>query len=220
MKKFFTLIVMACLAMSANAQQPVLKMKAKGQWASYTFNSESFKAADYKGFRIEYSDMSGTDAQGGNETALFNILINSEETHLGKDWSGADAQVPNKTAYKNEGFTPENNVFEGDFADFVETGNADTTCPTIGQFALQSCQKDNEVTIIKVVFIKNDGTEVFPTYKGDDWGGGAYEVEEVTGIGSVKADKMNGVRYNLAGQKVDAAYKGVVIMNGKKMVVK
>ncbi len=220
MKQIFTLIVMSALAMSANAQQPILKLKAKGQWASYTLNSESFKAADFKGFRVEYSDMTGTDAQGGQETALFNILINSEETHLGKDWSGADAQVPNKTAYKNDGFTPANTVFEGDFSDFVETGDPDTTCPTIGQFAIQSCQKDNTITINKVVFIKNDGTEFLPTYKGDDWGGGAYECEEITGISSVKADKMNGVRYNLAGQKVDAAYKGVVIMNGKKMVVK
>ena len=46
--------------------------------------------------------------------------------------------------------------------------------------------------------------------------------EDVTAIESVKtvAEKANGARYNLAGQKVDSAYKGVVIQNGKKMVVK
>lgn len=34
------------------------------------------------------------------------------------------------------------------------------------------------------------------------------------------AKQQDGVRYNLAGQKVDESYKGVVIMNGRKMVQK
>ena len=34
------------------------------------------------------------------------------------------------------------------------------------------------------------------------------------------AKQQNGVRYNLAGQKVDELYKGVVIMNGRKMIQK
>lgn len=37
-------------------------------------------------------------------------------------------------------------------------------------------------------------------------------------IQSVKANAQNGVIYNLAGQKVDASYKGVVIQNGKKVI--
>jgi hypothetical protein len=42
-----------------------------------------------------------------------------------------------------------------------------------------------------------------------------------TGISTVKAQKtQNNVIYNLAGQKVDAGYKGVVIVNGKKMLQK
>ena len=44
---------------------------------------------------------------------------------------------------------------------------------------------------------------------------------EATGIKNVKAAKANdGARYNLAGQKVDASYKGIVIMNGKKFIQK
>ena len=43
----------------------------------------------------------------------------------------------------------------------------------------------------------------------------------VTGINNVNAAKAeNGVMYNLAGQKVNNGYKGVVIMNGKKVVLK
>lgn len=42
-----------------------------------------------------------------------------------------------------------------------------------------------------------------------------------TGIQNVvKPVVENGIRYNLAGQRVDENYKGVVIMNGKKYVVK
>ena len=198
-------------------QQPIYKFTAKGQWGSYTFNKTPFRAADYKGFRIEYSNMNEV-----SEGAAFNILINSNETHLGQDWSGAEAQVPNKTAYKNAGFDAAHTVFEGDFSDFVATDDPATTCPTIAQFALQACAAGNTVIIKKVVFIKQDNTEVLPEYKGDDWGGGAYTIEEVTdGINTINVDKTeNGVRYNLAGQKVNNGFKGVVIMNGKKMLQK
>ncbi len=42
-----------------------------------------------------------------------------------------------------------------------------------------------------------------------------------TAINTAKvAAQQGGVRYNLAGQKVNDSYKGVVIMNGRKMVVK
>ena len=197
--------------------QPVLKFTANGQWASYTFNKGDFYAKDYKGFRIEYSNMNTVESG-----AAFNILINSAETHLGKDWKGDDAQVPNKTAYKNWEFDSNHTVFVGDFSDFVVTDDPDTTCPTITQFALQACNAGNTVIIKKVVFIKQDDTEILPEYKGDDWGGGAYTIEEVTdGINNVTAAKAeNAVRYNLAGQKVGNDFKGVVIMNGKKVVLK
>ena len=46
--------------------------------------------------------------------------------------------------------------------------------------------------------------------------------EDVTSVETIKtvAEKANGARYNFAGQKVDSAYKGVVIQNGKKVVIK
>ena len=46
------------------------------------------------------------------------------------------------------------------------------------------------------------------------------EESETTAIKAVTTAVENGVRYNLAGQKVDAAYKGIVIVNGKKMLNK
>ena len=42
-----------------------------------------------------------------------------------------------------------------------------------------------------------------------------------TGINNITVDNAKkGVRYNLAGQRVNESYKGVVIENGKKMIVK
>lgn len=42
-----------------------------------------------------------------------------------------------------------------------------------------------------------------------------------TGISTVKASETaDAVMYNLAGQKVDQSYKGVVVMNGRKVVLK
>ena len=41
-----------------------------------------------------------------------------------------------------------------------------------------------------------------------------------TGISKIETSAAKAVRYNLAGQKVGANYKGVVIENGKKIVVK
>lgn len=46
------------------------------------------------------------------------------------------------------------------------------------------------------------------------------EPDDATAIKTLKNKAQNGVRYNLAGQKVDANYKGAVIMNGKKFIQK
>ena len=54
-----------------------------------------------------------------------------------------------------------------------------------------------------------------------DEDGNVESEEVVTGIQNVKAvEAEDGDIYNLAGQKVNTAYKGVVIKNGKKMILK
>ena len=53
------------------------------------------------------------------------------------------------------------------------------------------------------------------------YGQGTLTIEKKTtdGVSSVKADEQsNAAIYNMAGQKVDASYKGIVIINGKKVV--
>ena len=84
-----------------------------------------------------------------------------------------------------------------------------------------------------------------PDFTGNVWGDGIVlfgcghvvgttvvkmvQVYEINGSGArgddtaievVKAEKADGILYNLAGQKVDASYKGVVIRNGRKFLQK
>lgn len=45
--------------------------------------------------------------------------------------------------------------------------------------------------------------------------------EGTTGISSIEAENANSNKmYNLAGQRVDKNYKGIVIKDGKKFIVK
>ena len=105
----------------------------------------------------------------------------------------------------------------------------------------------NSVTYNKLPFLSKEGTQHLIFFNGDDDQGGddvrrglvdiaanadtyvkvvsgAAEVVDpnsyTTGVASLKsATTAGGVRYNLAGQKVDNGYKGFVIIDGKKFFV-
>lgn len=75
--------------------------------------------------------------------------------------------------------------------------------------------------------VKADGVKISPFrayFTGIPEGASAklnFDDEETTGITNVNAAESNDdTLYNLAGQKVNAAYKGIVIKNGKKYLVK
>ena len=80
---------------------------------------------------------------------------------------------------------------------------------------------------INASIVKADGVKISPFrayFTGIPEGASAklnFSDEETTGITNVNAAESNdGTLYNLAGQKVNAAYKGIVIKNGKKYLVK
>lgn len=80
---------------------------------------------------------------------------------------------------------------------------------------------------INASIVKADGVKISPFrayFTGIPEGAPAklnFVDEETTGITNVNAAESNdGTLYNLAGQKVNAAYKGIVIKNGKKYLVK
>ena len=80
---------------------------------------------------------------------------------------------------------------------------------------------------INASIVKANGTKISPFrayFTGIPEGVPAklnFDDEATTGITNVNAAESNdGTLYNLAGQKVNAAYKGIVIKNGKKYLVK
>ena len=80
---------------------------------------------------------------------------------------------------------------------------------------------------INASIVKANGTKISPFrayFKGIPEGVPAklnFDDEETTGITNVNAAESNDdTLYNLAGQKVNATYKGIVIKNGKKYLVK
>ena len=80
---------------------------------------------------------------------------------------------------------------------------------------------------INASIVKADGVKISPFrayFTGIPEGASAklnFDDEETTGITNVNAAESNDdTLYNLAGKKVNAAYKGIVIKNGKKYLVK
>ena len=97
-------------------------------------------------------------------------------------------------------------VIDVQFPDFcadikTETGNLMENC-----FVILQCGLVVGATVVKKV-------EVYEVMGSSARGG-------TTAIDSVKAVKSDGQIYNLAGQKVDASYKGIVIQNSKKRIAR
>ena len=75
---------------------------------------------------------------------------------------------------------------------------------------------------VKNVFLQDQGTASKITVEGIYFGTeAAYNAAVAAGIQGVKTvNAQNGAVFNLAGQRVDANYKGVVIVNGQKKIQK
>lgn len=69
------------------------------------------------------------------------------------------------------------------------------------------------------VTVDQDGSKVVITFNEETKEVNAT-VTAPTGIANIKAEAAQGKLYNVAGQKVSANYKGIVIVNGKKVLMK
>lgn len=121
--------------------------------------------------------------------------------------------------------TPATEKADATFATDLEVSNGNvksdgtnfygfTTKGGVSGFVLVA--KDVAVPLGKGYLQLTGNTAAAPVFYSINIGGGT------TGIGQVEVEKAteNGAIYNLAGQRVDASYKGVVIKNGKKYVNK
>lgn len=177
-------------------------------------------------------------AEAGNGKQTIGDITMSFEEGVS---SGAPAYINSSSTQKTKdciriyGGKKNNGTLEGSSIQFTKTGDnmkkivftATTTEPgganfkaSTGELKMDSKTRDwtwtgdaNDVTF--TVCQKEDATTVVLRFTE------VTVYTTPTGITSVTTDTAkNGARYNLAGQRVNDSYKGVVIENGKKKIVK
>ena len=148
-----------------------------------------------------------------NKMTQFNISDASEMTHT-------DVDEYQPVEYEGLKFQKEKNVanlvkFTDDLT-VTKDGNKfyvlDHTLQVYDNFKLGYTLNDGDVIkgLTGVIIRYNDTYEICPTVS-----------PTTTAINTIEADKaQNSVIYNLAGQKVENSYKGLIIKNGKKFMQK
>ena len=115
-------------------------------------------------------------------------------------WSVVGTNSSNRTSYWKEVAGQTYTEADGQIFDLTKTASA----PNKAEFVLDNVQ--NELTFT------NTGEQQSVVIVLEYHTGGADGVENVTADVESKSDAI----YNLAGQKVDSNYRGIVIKNGKK----
>lgn len=228
MKKIFTLIAMALVAVGANAQTTVFSWEGaeggaivSGGKATYE-NGETdeskyrvnYKNGDYYTISINGKKANMDDAPG---TANGGYILVTLDNELKTD----DAIELTGYINKNEAGKEASIYFLFEKGDGVDDeyiyGDADNIDPTVGgkisTHTFKVPAASNGSKSFKMSRSKA-GTNIFLTKLVITSGGS-------TGISTLKTVRVdNGAIYNLAGQKVENGYKGLVIKNGKKFVNK
>ena len=228
MKKFFTLIAMAVMAMNANAQQIAFTeedVAPKGSLDGKVFEAGSFKLTitDTDGkFELDKNAQFFGDAEnqvksaggrlksGGKSSSKNFMAVSIPAAGTLKVWvrTGSNSAT-DRTLVITQG---ENELYnkvvqESDAVKVVGLDEADPTKET------------NVYPVIAVDVIAGDAVITYPVGSMNFYG---FEFVEdgATAIENVKVQTVDGVMYNLAGQKVGNDFKGIVIKDGKKMLQK
>ena len=276
MKKIFTLIAVAAMAMSANAQETfaieegfipddagqtlaansrknstsvAITFGADGKWSSFNSGAGAKADTSVEGFTAYISggnnpkdgELDGTSSTGGGYTIEKKNLPKSGCYYVFTPTNAGSLNVAiqlnaNKSFYivkedgaamsdfdikDKDGNTVALRAFEQDAAQFassenkvyglarfnVEAGKSYTVFCTGSKLGIYGFTYSSEAVVIDPVTTAAVKAEI-------DAAGGE------TAINAVKVDSENAVIYNLAGQKVGKDYKGVVIVNGRKMIQK
>lgn len=212
MKKIFTLIAVCAMALTVNAQ---------GKYAMEEGEEIAYGTQPAKDKRVENCKMYFGDKDYAETTNNFAA-------------AAADASVEGYTAY-TKGNDVNGNKDGGTIYMFIPAIDGNITVAVVlnANKAFHISEDGTDMAGFEGITVdeKYYGTYTFnvkanSTYKvwcdGSKLGFYGFEFKEgsSTGINTVKSASENGVRYNLSGQKVAEDYKGVVIENGKKVVMK
>lgn len=195
-------------------------VKARGLMISgknYKVTKVTVKDGDYTG--SEYSVFVGNQTSNITINAAHSMIANGGYNGEGNVWQNgiAEGDVIRVTSTETPGFTDDHYIdlkYSGEDTNWQWIDLAGLTATSTDTGFDFTVNADNIDHLMTDGFIVNQAgytitqIEIIPK-------------DVATGINTTKAVKAeNGVRYNLAGQKVNAGYKGVVIVNGKKMLQK
>ena len=225
MKKFFTLAALALCALTINAQTTISfsEVKAAGSLNGQTITST------LDGFSLTVTDTKGKVAVDDNGarfgTAESNTLYEYRLKSGGKSGTANNMSIAVPASGTLEicvrtgknGETDRNLVLTQDGKELYNkvVQEADATSIT-----LEDGNSSNVYPIVAVPVSKGTVDVAYPTNSLNFY---AFTfTPTTTDISStVQAKKTNtGADYNLAGQRVDKNYKGIVISDGKKVIRK
>lgn len=224
MKKIFTLIAVAMMALGVNAQMiSFTEPAAKG-----SLDGQEFTVGDFK-LTITDTDASKLEIDPNN--AYFGTAEEQKKfTHRLKSGGKSSSKnnltltVPSAGVVKlyartgSNGATDRNVVFTQNEQELFNEVMLESNALKVKGLDAEDLDKETNVYPIYSVAVKAGTVAVtYPVnsinFYGFEFVGGDAKVN------SVKADAAKVATYNLAGQKVEAK-KGVVIKNGKKVVKK
>lgn len=221
MKKLFTLFAVAMMAVGAQAQKITFTVGEKP--------AEGFVSGDFK---ITYVD---TDSK---------LAVDANSCYFGT----AEAQEKFAARLKSGGKSSSKNNLtaiiptDGTLKICVRTGSNSATdrnliltqgeeelynkvvqeSDAIKVAGLDENDPTKETNVYPVIAVAVKAGEVSITYPTGSLNFYAFELVsgDDAAVKTINADVQDGPAYNLGGQKVADQYKGIIIKNGKKMVVK
>ncbi len=228
MKKIFTLIAVAAMAMSANAQGSYGLQDEENGGDGMAIPAGT-QITSVSNITMTYGDTGAAEFTAPAKHNKLNSLLGATAYTPG---NGTNGNKPNGTIYYFEptkagvltvgavigagkAIIVKKDNYQGEDVAYKVVESDGTTEVTVSEGKLE------EKTYGAIVVNVEAGVKYAIGLAGSKMGyyGFKYEVSEVDGITAVKAAQANdGVIYNLAGQKVSESYKGVVIKNGKKSI--
>lgn len=164
----------------------------------------------------------------GNDYAFTLAAYNNVSlAHISKAWVRSDKGTTTQGHNTwNSGYSCSESDFEGfDIESMISAErNSDGSLPETMQFHLKATATNLIDKGQNYTDFSGEEISSYVSYKGSAPDIGCYEYSGSTAIEGLTIDEgmpnPNAPRYNLAGQRVDDSYKGIVIQGGKKFLVK
>ena len=230
MKKIFTLIAVAAMAMSVNAQTDPVTYTFDNQASTYVLGdnceASTYTMDNVEGFAVNYLTGNKEKMQvklAANENIFFEYSNSSTANNALKtgvnfvqcDKKNYIIHIPVQTGdviyvkFSAKGSAPTLTI-DGSEPPVTLNEDAETTC---------SGKSEADAVLFSATATKGGTAKIKETANGMRvYAISINENPMTASIKSVNAGTLNHVIYNLAGQKVSEDYKGMVIKNGKKMM--